>query len=240
MSVQENQEPVPKIYGAIRGVMEELMAKGIAKTKENKYDRYLFRSIDDVYNALAPALVHNHLVIVPKVLSRTSEERESANGGSMRYVVLNIEFSLTSVEDGSTVSAIIDGEAMDRSDKATNKALSAGYKYMAFSVFCIPTEEQGEDADGDSPEFPSEKERRPPPLSREQVSKLSAALDACESIEELKKLWKDAYVRTREDSKARSELKKVKDRRKKIIETTSKGKTDEDKTPSQQAQQGAD
>ena len=29
---------------------------------------------------------------------------------------------------------------MDTADKATNKAMSAAYKYMAMEVFCIPTE----------------------------------------------------------------------------------------------------
>src|SRR5690606_19364534 len=32
------------------------------------------------------------------------------------------------------------GEAMDSADKATNKAMSAAYKYAAFQTFCIPTE----------------------------------------------------------------------------------------------------
>jgi hypothetical protein len=32
------------------------------------------------------------------------------------------------------------GEAMDSGDKATNKAMSAAYKYMAMQEFCIPTE----------------------------------------------------------------------------------------------------
>ena len=32
------------------------------------------------------------------------------------------------------------GEAMDSGDKATNKAMSAAYKYAAFQAFCIPTE----------------------------------------------------------------------------------------------------
>jgi len=31
------------------------------------------------------------------------------------------------------------GEGMDSSDKATNKANSAAYKYAMFELFCIPT-----------------------------------------------------------------------------------------------------
>jgi hypothetical protein len=37
---------------------------------------------------------------------------------------------------------------MDSADKATNKAMSAAYKYLALLVFCIPTEASAEtDAD---------------------------------------------------------------------------------------------
>lgn len=38
------------------------------------------------------------------------------------------------------------GEAMDSADKATNKALSAAYKYACIEAFCIPTEGE-QDAD---------------------------------------------------------------------------------------------
>jgi hypothetical protein len=43
------------------------------------------------------------------------------------------------------------GEAMDSADKATNKAMSAAYKYAAFLAFCIPTEGDN-DADATTPE----------------------------------------------------------------------------------------
>ncbi len=43
------------------------------------------------------------------------------------------------------------GEAMDRGDKATNKAMSAAYKYAAFQTFAIPTEGDN-DADASSHE----------------------------------------------------------------------------------------
>jgi len=50
------------------------------------------------------------------------------------------EFDFVSVKDGSKVTARSFGEAMDSADKATNKAMSAAYKYTAFQTFCIPTE----------------------------------------------------------------------------------------------------
>ena len=42
------------------------------------------------------------------------------------------------------------GEAMDSGDKATNKALSAAYKYAALQVFCVPVD--ADDADHSSHE----------------------------------------------------------------------------------------
>ena len=45
-----------------------------------------------------------------------------------------------SAEDGSKTTARMIGEAMDSGDKATNKAMSAAYKYAAFQTFAIPTE----------------------------------------------------------------------------------------------------
>jgi hypothetical protein len=56
------------------------------------------------------------------------------------YVVCEVSFDLVSAVDGSRHTVHVIGEAMDSGDKATNKAMSAAYKYMAMQVFCIPTE----------------------------------------------------------------------------------------------------
>src|SRR5690606_17937912 len=50
------------------------------------------------------------------------------------------EFDLICSEDGSKFTIRTFGEAMDSADKATNKAMSAAYKYAAMQAFCIPTE----------------------------------------------------------------------------------------------------
>ena len=47
------------------------------------------------------------------------------------------------------------GEAMDSGDKATNKAMSAAYKYAAMQAFCIPTEGDN-DADATTHEVAAE------------------------------------------------------------------------------------
>ena len=139
---EEYHEPKDNlgVYQAISAVQMAMARDGIEKTQENKFDHYKFRGIDDVYNALAPALAEHRLCILPRIISRTCEERTSQKGGPLFYVTVNAEFDFVAASDGSKHTVKIFGEAMDRSDKATNKAMSAAYKYACFQTFCIPTE----------------------------------------------------------------------------------------------------
>jgi hypothetical protein len=131
---------VPKVYSAIAAVMAALSAEGISKDKRNAQQGYNFRGIDDVYNALSPVLSRNKLVMLPRILSRTVVERQTQKGGVLFYVTVEAEFDLISAEDGSKHTIRTFGEAMDSADKATNKAMSAAYKYAAMQAFAIPTE----------------------------------------------------------------------------------------------------
>jgi len=130
-----------KVYQAIAAVQAELAKTGIAKSRKNKQgEGYMFRGIDDVYAALAPLLATHKLCVIPRVLSRDIAERTSRSGGALFYVTVHAEFDFVSAEDGSKHTAATFGEAMDSGDKATNKAMSAAYKYAAFMTFAIPTE----------------------------------------------------------------------------------------------------
>ena len=129
-----------KIYSAINKVQADLCATGLSKTSTNTFDNYKFRGIDAVYNALSPLLAKHGLCILPRMLTRTCEERTSQKGGALFYVNVDAEFDFVAVEDGSKHTIKTYGEAMDRGDKATNKAMSAAYKYAAFLAFAIPTE----------------------------------------------------------------------------------------------------
>ena len=66
---------------------------------------------------------------------------------------------------------------MDRSDKSTNKAMSAAFKYACFQTFCIPTEEM-RDADAESPQ--AQPKGYPPREQMEQVIARSLRPDVLE------------------------------------------------------------
>ena len=130
-----------KVYQAINKVQAELAKTGISKDRTNTQGAgYKFRGIDDVYNAVSPLLAVHGLCILPRRLTRTCEERQSKNGGALFYVTVEAEFDFVAAEDGSKHTVRTFGEAMDSGDKATNKAMSAAYKYAAFQAFAIPTE----------------------------------------------------------------------------------------------------
>ena len=136
-----------KVYQAINAVQAELAKAGITKDKRNQQQGYNFRGIDDVYNALSPLLAKHGLCILPRILTRDVQERQTQEGGVLFYVTVEAEFDFVAAEDGSTHVVRTFGEAMDSADKATNKAMSAAYKYAAFQAFAIPTEA---DNDADS------------------------------------------------------------------------------------------
>lgn len=139
------------IYAAIAGVISDVGF--VAKDKINKQQGFKYRSVDDVFNALHPALAKNKVFIVPRILERNCTTiGKTKNGTDMIKVVCKIKFTFFA-EDGSSVESVIVGEGLDTGDKATNKAMATAYKYACFQVFCIPTEELMDDPDGESQEL---------------------------------------------------------------------------------------
>lgn len=126
------------IYEAISATMADVGA--IGKTNRNAQQGFMFRGIDAVMNALQPAMLKNHIFVVPEVVDQTREERTTSRGATLIYSILRMRFTFYA-EDGSSVSAVVIGEGMDSGDKASNKAMSIAFKYACFQVFCIPTEE---------------------------------------------------------------------------------------------------
>jgi hypothetical protein len=57
-----------------------------------------------------------------------------------------VAFDLVSSRDGTRHSVRASGEALDPSDKATAKALSAAYKSAMLQTFCIPANNEEADA----------------------------------------------------------------------------------------------
>lgn len=174
-----------EVYKAINVVQAELAREGISKVRRNQQQGYNFRGIDDVYNAVSPLLAKAGLVILPRVLGRDCVERTNAKGTALFYVTVEVEFDFVASSDGSRHTVKTFGEAMDSGDKATNKAMSAAYKYALMQAFAIPTEGDN-DADATTHEVAA---RRFDPLETDEAQQMlerlrNAALEGEEALAE--------------------------------------------------------
>jgi hypothetical protein len=175
-----------KVYEKIAAVTAELSKIGISKDSKNQSQGYAFRGIDAVYGALSPLLSKHGLCILPRVTDRQVIERQNRQGTALFYVTLTVEFDFVAAEDGSKHTVITVGEAMDSGDKASNKAMSAAYKYAAFQAFCIPTEGDN-DADSQTHEV----------AAATTDPAVEAAVQLAATIEELNGIWKSLNANER-------------------------------------------
>ena len=76
----ENVETTKQIYALIPKIMKQVGA--IGKDKRNEIQRYNFRGIDDVYNALSGPMADNGVFVVPSMIGDAHRtEWATKNGG---------------------------------------------------------------------------------------------------------------------------------------------------------------
>ena len=160
------------IYEAIPAILADIDA--IGKNRKNQQQGFNFRGIDDVMNTLHPLLAKHKVFPTCEFSEVTRTERETAKGGTLFAVTMKGKYTLHAC-DGSSVSTEAIGEAMDSGDKATNKAMSACYKYAMFQLLCIPTEAVDPDEETHADIKPAAKQA--PAESRADLAKRHAAED---------------------------------------------------------------
>lgn len=192
------------IYQKMANVYKEVEA--IAKTRSNAGDiKYPFRGIDDVYNTLHKVFAKEGIFLVPETISSGVEPITSKSGSNGFHIISRIKFTFYA-EDGSSVSAISEGEAIDYGDKATSKSQSMAIKYALLQTFMIPTEDT-EDGDATTPEATKKSAVTPPVLKGEKTkgnqaefmaklgkSKTEANIQAALKVREAH-TWTDAEIK---------------------------------------------
>ena len=158
------------IYQKIPAIMADV--DSIGKDRANTQQNYKFRGVDDVMNEMHSIFVKHKIFPTTTVIEVKRDQVTSAKGSVLLYSILTISVKLFA-EDGSFVESIVVGEGMDTGDKASNKALSVGYKYALLQLFCIPTEDSKDPEDdshklteknntGQQPAASGEKKNQPP------------------------------------------------------------------------------
>jgi hypothetical protein len=151
-------QSILKVSAAIGAIGKDKRAD--IKTQSGQNFSYQFRGIDDVLDALHPALIECGVTITPQVQAVLPIQ----DG-----VLLTIDYLIGNVA-GETIVATFVGEGRDRGDKAAQKAQSNAYKYMAFQTFCIPVDV----ADSDNNQY-EQPEDKPPSLAEKRMKKIKDA-----------------------------------------------------------------
>lgn len=134
-----------EIVKLLSKVMEDVGA--VRKTERNTHQSFNFRGIDNVVNAVSPALRKHGVVVVPHVNSSEAETVEiGQNRTRMGYVRVNVTYTFYA-HDGSNIATTVVAESMDSGDKATAKAMSVAFRTALLQTLCLPTDESDPDAD---------------------------------------------------------------------------------------------
>lgn len=176
-------ENKPKIYEALINIMGEITP--IKKEKKNQQQGFMYRGIDDFMNELHSLFAKNKVIIIPECLERTEDERTSKNGNALFYIKERVKYTFYA-EDGSSVSAIIDGEGMDSGDKGTNKAIAIALKYCLMQMFLVPTEEL-KDPDAETP--PDLKPNDEISEIAKKIGKATTEARDCKDLPDLERVW---------------------------------------------------
>ena len=173
------QFAAPPIQIALAEVMRNVGP--IAKDLRNTQSHYAARSIDDVMDALHDIMAAEGVLPIPTV-----EDAQYQDRGKQHQAILRVRWTFYGPA-GDSISGVTYGEALDSSDKATNKALQASLKYLLLDSFLIPVNGDQNDADSTSPQ---REERSAPRTTRD------AATDAQLKVlaDELEQYADDAFT----------------------------------------------
>lgn len=165
----------PAVYGAINAVKKAMAAEGVAKKRQpDGALKFPYRGIDAVMDAVASPMAEAGLLMLPRIVDRSMEERKSSSGGALFYSYVRVEYDLVSEVDGSKHTVCFDGEAFDSGDKSVSKAMSVCYRTACIQTFCIPV--NGEDADADKFQSPPVQPRERPQTQQQPPARTQQAI----------------------------------------------------------------
>lgn len=134
----------PTVHQALNKVMGDVQA--VKKDSKNQAQRFNFRGIDAVMNAVGPALRKHGVTILPEEVEVHRSNGTTANGKPTAEVVLKVTYRVYG-PGGDSIHGRVAAEAMDFGDKAIAKAMSVAYRTFLLQALTIPTDEPDPDSE---------------------------------------------------------------------------------------------
>lgn len=167
-----------QIYADLAKVMRSV--DHVGKGDFNSHQKFNFRGIDGVLNAVGPALREHNVVVYPRLHDVTYEEVKTSGGKASTACRVVVDYIFASV-DGSTVETRVAAESWDTGDKAMPKAMSVAMRTALIQALALPTDEPDPDSFTYTREAADEKNER-----------VAAKIEAAGTVDELRSLWAQA------------------------------------------------
>lgn len=132
------------VHQALSKVMADVQA--VRKDSKNQAQRFNFRGIDAVMNAVGPALRKHGVTILPEDVDVHRTNGTTANGKQTAEVVVKVTYRVYG-PSGDSIHGKVAAEAMDFGDKAIAKAMSVAYRTFLLQALTIPTDEPDPDSE---------------------------------------------------------------------------------------------
>lgn len=178
------------IHQVLADVMGDVRA--VKKTDRNEQQKFQFRGIDSIINAVAPVLRSHRVVVVPHASEAHYRDVTTSTGKASRECTVLVTYRLWGPA-GDFMDIQVPGEAMDVGDKGTPKAMSVAFRIALIQALCLPTDDRDPDHDT--------YERAPADADdaeavRTQIRNVAVAKDIA-----LERVAEDFKARTQEDIK---------------------------------------
>ena len=174
-----------QIYADLAKVMRSV--DHVGKGDFNSHQRFNFRGIDGVLNAVGPALREHNVVVYPRLHDVAYEEVKTSGGKASTACRVVVDYIFASV-DGSTVETRVAAESWDTGDKAMPKAMSVAMRTALIQALALPTDEPDPDSFTYTREAADEKKER----DAAKIERVDAEIKAATTVDELRALWAQA------------------------------------------------
>ena len=118
--------------------------KAVGKSERNSHQKFMFRGIDNVLNAVGPALRKHGVSVRPVVQSAVYDQVKTSNNKPATACRLIVDYIFTA-DDGSDLTTTVAAESWDHGDKCAPKAMSVAMRTALLQTLALPTDEPDPD-----------------------------------------------------------------------------------------------
>lgn len=139
-------ESLPTVQQAWAAVMAEVRELGKDQQHNSPGARFNFRGVDDVMNAVGPALRRHQVAVVPTGVNLQTRATQTSTGKAAQEALVMVTYAIHGPA-GDSMAGGSAGGAMDSGDKGVPKAMSVAFRTFLLQSLCLPTHDTDPDAE---------------------------------------------------------------------------------------------